>query len=51
MVAGNATIEKPREQWDEEERKMTMATKSNSNCRIKRKMITLTIKYSDNPHH
>ena len=21
MVAGNATIEKPREQWDEEERK------------------------------
>jgi len=33
---GNATIEKPREQWDEEERKMAMATKSNNNCRIKR---------------
>ena len=35
MIAGNATIVKPREQWDKEEKKMTMATKSN-NCRIKR---------------
>jgi len=31
MVAGNATIEKPKEQWDEEERKMVQYNLKNKN--------------------